>query len=146
MSEETNLSPSEDSKIERILDNIKRSPKPNTEEKIQGPADKKVRFNGKEEKMGVAQKTLNKADTNDRMFLLTQHAKYEVTERLDELRKEESLEDGYALYQEYRECINDDFEDHDDFDVGYWVHGDYLKTMHRRKVQSSYWEKFKDSD
>lgn len=143
MSEETNLTPSEESKIQRIRDIAKRGPQSRMSQDT--PQEPKVRFNGTEQSQRVAQKTLNESGPSDRMYLITQHAKYEVTERLSELRDKESLADGHALYQEYRECINDDFEDHDDFDVSYWVNSQYLETMRRRKIQTSYWENYSSS-
>ena len=102
--------------------------------------EERVRFCGERKSRDEIQKRLNSLQCDERVSDLTDNRRIEVTEKLNEMKKSANLKDGKSLYAEYREIVNDDFIEHEDFFESWWVSSKYLMELHKRKVQRDFWE------
>ena len=102
--------------------------------------EERVRFCGERKSRDEIQKRLNSLQCDERVIDLTDNRRIEVTEKLNEMKKNANLKDGKSLYAEYREIVNDDFIEHEDFFESWWVSSKYLMELHKRKVQRDFWE------
>ena len=101
--------------------------------------DKTIFFSQEVSRKAV-QDSLNDLDASDRMTTLTSHRKGEVFNQLEECSLSGDTDRGRALYEEYMECLDDDYEeDYEDWHEASWVSSIWLSKMMNRKRVVNEW-------
>lgn len=109
--------------------------------KIKPPVDEQVTFQGKEQSKKGVQKELDRMNASERVTMLTEDRRINVTETLKSYRDNDNLEDGRCVYQEFKEMLNDKYADeYEHFIESDWVSGKWLKEMRDRKLEIEFWE------
>lgn len=110
----------------------------------QSDKDPNPYFNGTRREREDIQSDLNDMTAADRMVCINQDQRNKVLHKLRQCRKRQQLEDGKALYEEYKENIQPEYAtDESEYD-GYfeppWVSRKYLDQLHAQKAAVAFWE------
>ena len=126
-------------------------------------SQEKIEFNGELVPRREVQQELNEMEADERMWVLTQEKANRVSSDLQKYvdiyqeQKEElggladcmidtcnQLKDGKAIFDEYREFLDEDSEgcgsDYDGDGAAYWCSSIWLKNLYRRKKMVNWWK------
>jgi len=135
MTDKTNDSPNPQSRPKRDFVKLKLN-----KETSEIKKDDKVTFKGEVRRRSDVVKQLKNLDSEERVCNFTDNRRIEVTTQLANFRKNNDLENGKAVFQEYKELLDDE-NSHDfaDFWESDWINLNWLKQLALRKKEMNFW-------